>query len=51
MMRKFEMFSVVQLNGLIHEAETSGETRYLSEMKEERCFKLGQEDNDPSPNG
>jgi len=43
-MRKFEMWSVVQLNGLIREAEQSGETRYLPEMKQERSRKIREEE-------
>ncbi len=42
--RKFEMWNVVQLNGLIREAEQSGETRYLAEMKTERARKIRDEE-------
>jgi len=42
------MFDIVQLNGLIREAEQTGETRWLAAMQEERKRQiLATADEDP----
>lgn len=39
-MLNYSLFTLVELNGLIHEAERSGETRYIPEMQEARTVLL-----------